>query len=101
MEKPLAKKNTGSLPDKILEILAVKIFVELHSLNTTLEHPTLGFDLQKQYACGLLKLHQVCIYDMEKAKTCPMIIDKLSPFKGKIILYYCIYILTCYKEAQK
>ena len=28
-----------------------------------LEHPTLGFDLQKQYACESLKSHQVCIDD--------------------------------------
>ena len=61
--KVLAKKSTGSLLNKILEILAVQISVEHHSLNTILEHPTLGFDLQKQYACESLKSHQVCIYD--------------------------------------
>ena len=57
------KKSTGNLLNKILEILAAQISVEHHSLNTILEHPTLGFDLQKQHACESLKPYQVCIYD--------------------------------------
>ena len=69
-------------------MLGEKISLELHSLNTTLENPTLGFDLQKQYACGSLKLHQVCIYDIYKSYNLPITIDELSPFKEKITPHY-------------
>ena len=66
--REFAKQNLGNIGRKNI--------CELHSLNTTLEHPTLGFDLQKHYACGLLKLHQVCIYDMDSS----IIIDKMIFF---------------------
>ena len=60
--KALAKKNTGSSLSKILEILAVVIFLEHHFLSTTLELPILVFDLQKHYVCELPRLHQACIH---------------------------------------
>ena len=61
--KARSKENHWEFAEQNLGNTGRTNICEHHSLNTTLEHPTLGFDLQKQYAFRLLKLHLVCIYD--------------------------------------
>ena len=61
VKAPSKEKHRSSL-SKILELLAVAIFLEHHFLSTTLELPILVFDLQKHCVCELPRLHQVCIH---------------------------------------